>query len=197
MRSLNTSASLKPPNALLTPYQFMINRRGNKRLTRLRWITVAAVQERNLHAGLISVLAYAKLPPIVRGRTAIAELILIFRIYFFRANCSAHSPFFSPFFFLFFFTDLADDPSHSFDAGGGETTTCDAFLSSRGFTNTPQCSTTGPISQDNQYTWKQWTNLVAGNTGCCGDEKKSACWEDISAGVCKTASDCTWDNCRC
>ena len=49
------------------------------------------------------------------------------------------------------------------------------------FTSTPQCSTTGRL--------KSMTNSVAMHYGCCGAGKKSACWEDVSAGVCQTATD--------
>ena len=107
--------------------------------------------------------------------------------------------YFSFFFFFFFFLllllllffNLADLPNHSFDAGGGGTTTCAAMVSHVGFTNTPKCTTEG--TGDGDTTWKQMTNHVAASFGCCGAEKKSACWEDVSAGVCKTASDCTWE----
>merc|ERR1719272_1128482 len=77
-------------------------------------------------------------------------------------------------------------PNHSFDAGGGNMKTCDGWSQDAGITNTPQC--TGQ-SGEGDTTWKQLTNRAAVNYGCCGTEKKSACWEDISAGVCKTAAD--------
>ena len=73
--------------------------------------------------------------------------------------------------------------------------TCDVFTSQQGFTSTPKC--TAERLGDHGPTWKQTTNLVAASFGCCGAEKKSACWEDVSAGVCKTASDCTWESDRC
>ena len=85
-------------------------------------------------------------------------------------------------------------PNHSFDAGGGNMKTCDGWSQDAGITNTPQC--TGQSGQGDT-TWKQMTNHAAVNYGCCGASKKSACWVDISAGVCKNATDCTWGNCRC
>ena len=74
--------------------------------------------------------------------------------------------------------------------------TCDAATSHVGFTSTPKCTADAlgddsPPGDDGPTTWKEMTNILAASYGCCGAEKKSACWEDISAGVCKTASDCT------
>ena len=117
------------------------------------------------------------------------ELILIFRIIIF---FSLHSPLLFSSSSSSFFHDLADLPNHSFDYGGGGTTTCAAMVSHVGFTSTPKCTTEGVGEGDT--TWKQMTNHVAATYGCCGSEKKSACWQDISAGVCKTATDCTWGN---
>ena len=65
--------------------------------------------------------------------------------------------------------------------------TCDAYTSHVGFTSTPKC--TAERQGDDGPTWKEMTNIVAASWGCCGAQKKSACWEDVSAGVCKTASD--------
>ena len=76
--------------------------------------------------------------------------------------------------------------------------TCDAATSHVGFTSTPKCTAEQlELGGDGPTTWKQMTNIVAASYGCCGAEKKSACWEDVSAGVCKTASDCTWESDRC
>ena len=67
--------------------------------------------------------------------------------------------------------------------------TCDAYVLALGFTNTPKC-TADPISKEDEApAWKTMTNHVATTFGCCGASKKSACWEDYSAGVCETASD--------
>ena len=134
-------------------------------------------------------LAFVKLPVIVRRELRCEASFLFFYLFqksFFFA--AAHSPFLFLLFFLF--SNPADDPSHSVDTGGGGVMTCDAFVLHLGFTNTPKC-TADLISTEDQTPWKTMTNHVAADFGCCGASKKSACWEDVSAGVCKTASDCT------
>ena len=80
-------------------------------------------------------------------------------------------------------------PDHEANAGTG--VSCDLLLYSQGFTGSPQCTADPSSTEEGALTWKTLTNQVA-MLGCCGASKKSACWEDVSAGVCKTASDCTW-----
>ena len=140
-----------------------------------RRATVAVVQERSPHAGKMSVLAFVKLPVIVRGELCCEVFFfnLFSRIFFLCCKLTV-------FLLFFLFSNPADDPSHSFDAGGpgGENMmTCDDYMMALGFTNTPKC-TADPISTEMQMPWKTMTNHVATTFGCCGG-KKSACWEDV------------------
>ena len=66
--------------------------------------------------------------------------------------------------------------------------TCDQYIQQVGFMDTTKC-TAEQSSDEGSSTWKQLTNHVAVTLGCCGAGKKSACWEDVSVGVCKTAAD--------
>ena len=82
---------------------------------------------------------------------------------------------------------------HKSESTSGQS--CDDLLAHSKFTTTAQCTADPTSTEQGAPTWKQLTNHAALTFGCCGVGKKSACWEDVSAGVCKTASDCTWRMC--
>ena len=79
---------------------------------------------------------------------------------------------------------------HKSESTSGQS--CDDLLAHSKFTTTAQCTADPTSTEQGAPTWKQLTNHAASSYGCCGAGKKSACWEDVSAGICKTASDCTW-----
>ena len=81
-----------------------------------------------------------------------------------------------------------DPSSYLPDHVAGGSTTCDGLSQSYGFTTTAQCSADS-YSEGASSSWAALTNMMAMQYGCCGAEKKSACWTDVSAGICKDPKD--------
>ena len=79
-------------------------------------------------------------------------------------------------------------PDHRYNEGGS---TCESAANHYQFTSTIQCTADpGGNDQNGQPIpgFKSKANIMAA-MGCCGSAQKSACWEDVSASICKTGSD--------